>query len=126
MHACLFPSVLKLLLISCEHKPQANAEGKRRNSTKSVHVKSRSVLNKGQRRRIHKLTRNSLTKKKKVNSYNNFIKGRAGSQNKNHTIGGHWCCAKLSSVESGSLHVIQQINAFTRALWTRRIYSTHV
>ena len=33
---------------------------------------------------------------------------------------------KLSSVESGSLHVIQQINAFTRTLWTTRIYNTHI
>lgn len=33
---------------------------------------------------------------------------------------------KLSSVESGRLHVIQQINAFTRTLRTARIYSTHI
>lgn len=33
---------------------------------------------------------------------------------------------KLSSVESGSLHVIQQINAFTRTLRTRRMYSVHI
>lgn len=58
---------------------------------KLVHVKSRSALNMGQSSRIDELTRNSLQKgeKKKSIMTTIFLKGRAGSQNKNHTIGGH-------------------------------------
>lgn len=60
---------------------------------KLVHVKSRSALNMGQSSRIHELTRNSLQKgkqtKKKSIMTTIFLKERAGSQNKNHTIGGH-------------------------------------
>lgn len=58
---------------------------------KLVHVKSRSALNMGQSSRIDELTRNSLQKgeKKKSIMTTIFLKERAGSQNKNHTIGGH-------------------------------------
>jgi len=41
---------------------------------KLAHVKSRSVLNMGQSRMIHKLTRNSLQRKgKKIRNYNSFL-----------------------------------------------------
>lgn len=96
-------------------------------------MKSRSVLNVGQSRRIHQNTRNSLKKElKKIKSIMLlliilfFLKKKQDPKIKNTPLVVTGAVLKLSSVESGSLHVIQQINAFSRTLRTRRMYSTHI